>query len=56
MTQFVRVLDNKTFLFEKNLCKSKYYALYPFKRQPHKMVKYTHIIRRQFADELLEYA
>ena len=26
----------------------------PFKRQPHKIVKYTQIIRRQFADELFE--
>ena len=27
----------------------------PFKRQPHKIVKYTQIIRRQFADELIEF-
>ena len=26
----------------------------PFKRQPHKMVKHTQTIRRQFADELFE--
>ena len=28
--------------------------LYPYKRQPHKMVKHTQTIRRQFADELFE--
>ena len=27
---------------------------YPFKRQPHKMVKHTQTIRRQAADELFE--
>ena len=27
---------------------------YPFKRQPHKMVKHTQTIRHQIADELLE--
>ena len=27
----------------------------PFKRQYHKMVKHTHTIRRQIADELFEY-
>ena len=29
-------------------------SLQPFKRQPHKMVKHTQTIRRQFADELFE--
>ena len=29
-------------------------CIYPFKRQPYKMVKHTQTIRRQAADELFE--
>lgn len=29
-------------------------SFYPFKRQPHRLVKHIQIICRQFADELLE--
>ena len=31
-----------------------YFSTQPFKGQPHKMVKHTQTIRRQFADELFE--
>ena len=30
------------------------FVFYPFKRQPHKMVKHTQTIRRLFADKLFE--
>ena len=29
--------------------------IYPFKRQPHKMIKYTQTIRKAVSDELFEY-